>query len=304
MEELVLQGLAANCHPDRLHIRPIHRQRVPGLRILGEEHLLLRPLRQPPCPYPPLEGSQYSGHLLPWVTAHSELFFNGERMVLARYPNDKHTYTGKVVNPGTRIRTYAAIYWTNNVAEIEDYIGEKLESPVFNADKLRDKLSQWKDAKDIWVNIWANEYADMNLKISGIDHKTNNISLAQPVNYALASNRHARFFNILEEIDRPGEWYLDRDTKIAYLYPPSDLCEAAIELSILEEPVIKVIGASNLRFEGIAVESSCGHGIQLIGGDGNVISNCSIKNIGINGIFIGHFAKEFYGPDYFFGCHV
>lgn len=49
---------------------------------------------------------KYSGHLLPWVTAHSELYCNGEPMTLARYPNDGPTRTGAAVNPGTRVRSY------------------------------------------------------------------------------------------------------------------------------------------------------------------------------------------------------
>lgn len=153
---------------------------------------------------------KYSGHLLPWATAHSELFFNSNRMELARYPNGTTTRTGKAVKRGTTIRSFGAIYWTNDLAEIEDHIGKPLELPVFNADKHKDKLPQWKEAKDIWINIWGNEYADINHKISKIDYTNNNVYLAQPVNYGLGSNRVATFFNLLEEIDSPGEWYLDR----------------------------------------------------------------------------------------------
>lgn len=199
---------------------------------------------------------QYSGHLLPWVTAPSELYFNGERMTLARYPNKGNTRTGKVVNKGTRIRSYGAIYWSNELDVIEDHIGEPLVMPVYNANHMKDKLAQWKQADDIWVNLWANEYADMNMLIDRIDHDKNNVHLAQPVNYGLSSNRHVTYFNLLEEIDQPGEWYLDRKNSMLYFYPPSEIKD--VQLSLLEEPLIKLNGVTDVTLDGLTLEATCG----------------------------------------------
>lgn len=40
----------------------------------------------------------------------------------------------------------------------------------------------------------------------------------------------------------------------------------------------------------------------MLGGDHNRIVNCTIRNVGVNGVFIGHFSKQYYGPDYFLGA--
>ena len=106
-------------------------------------------------------------------------------MTLARYPNDGPTRTGPAVNPGTRIRSYAAIYWSNDLADIEEHIGEPLEMPVFNVDHMKERLAKWTHADDIWVNLWANEYADMNMRVDRIDVENNNV---------VSNNSYAKIF--------------------------------------------------------------------------------------------------------------
>ena len=41
--------------------RPVHRQLLAGLVLLGEKHLLPQSLRQPPIPYPAMERPQRRG---------------------------------------------------------------------------------------------------------------------------------------------------------------------------------------------------------------------------------------------------
>ena len=39
-------------------------------------------------------------------------------------------------------------------------------------------------------------------------------------------------YNLLEELDAPGEWYLDRQKGLLYFYPPSDCQEADVRFSV------------------------------------------------------------------------
>ena len=40
-----------------------------------------------------------------------------------------------------------------------------------------------------------------------------------------------KIINLLEEIDYPGEWFLDHETQILYYYPPEDFENADIRLA-------------------------------------------------------------------------
>ena len=53
-----------------------------------------------------------------------------------------------------------------------------------------------------------------------------------------------RYFavNQLEELDAPGEWYLDHDEGTLYLIPPLDLQDDHLTLSVNPEAVIRGVG--------------------------------------------------------------
>jgi hypothetical protein len=57
-------------------------------------------------------------------------------------------------------------------------------------------------------------------------------------------------FNLLEEIDQPGEWYLDRAKGVLYLYPSAICSKAIIDLSRLPGPMLTVTNASHVRHRG------------------------------------------------------
>ena len=72
--------------------------------------------------------------------------------------------------------------------------------------------------------------------------------------------------NLLEELDSPGEWYLDRATGLLLFYLPGDLSQALTEVSMLEEPLLSLINAANVIISGLTVEVTRGLGIYMEGG--------------------------------------
>jgi len=110
-------------------------------------------------------------------------------------------------------------------------------------------------------------------------------------------------FNLLEEIDQPGEWYLGRGTGVLYFYPPSDPSKASIEINMISTPMLTMEKVANLRLEGFvfdlarfdcavitdsercliagcAVKRIAGNGIQIKGGRENGIHGCDLHHIG------------------------
>ena len=80
-----------------------------------------------------------------------------------------------------------------------------------------------------WRYLWANKY----LPVTAIDTVANVFTITDRPGYPIATGRFWYGLNLLEEIDRPGEWYLERDPEAPggtfgklYLWPPPGAAEA------------------------------------------------------------------------------
>ena len=70
------------------------------------------------------------------------------------------------------------------------------------------------------------------------------------------------FRNALEELDAPGEWYLDRRTWILYFYPPSDVHKGVVYAPRLET-LIELKEAEHITFRGLTLECADGTAVLL-----------------------------------------
>ena len=93
-------------------------------------------------------------------------------------------------------------------------------------------------------------------------------------------------FNLLEEIDTPGEWYLNRKTGTLYFYPPGKLDEAQVQLSTLAGPFLETHGTSHLRVEGLTFELGCGNGAEISDGESVLLIGCTFRRLGNWGVSI------------------
>ncbi len=81
-----------------------------------------------------------------------------------------------------------------------------------------DRPKRWLDADDVWVHgFWTHDWADTYERVASIDTEKRVISTAPP-HGAYGYTKGKRFYalNLLEELDSPGEWYLDRQSGILY----------------------------------------------------------------------------------------
>jgi hypothetical protein len=93
-------------------------------------------------------------------------------------------------------------------------------------------------------------------------------------------------FNLLEELDRPGEWYLDRGTGQLYLWPTGDPKRQNIELGVLKSPFMTLNGASNIRMEGIVFDLGRYDGIQISRGENVQMVGCVVRRVAGSGVTI------------------
>lgn len=225
---------------------------------------------------------QSYGHGQPVVPAPLELFFNNQPLTLAHYPNSGSIKIGKVIDKGSVPR----IGDTSNRGGIFEYTDTR--------------HAKWAGQKDIWLQGTFNYgFADDNINIEKIDTLKKQIKLVTPHLYGLGNGRDFQAYtayNILEELDSPGEWWLDTKTGILYVWPPSTLETASITISVLETPIVSIINQTYTTLEGLTIEAGRGMGIYMEGGHHNTIAGCTIRNVGTSGIFMGQGAEANKGP--------
>jgi hypothetical protein len=182
-----------------------------------------------------------------------ELIIDGRPMTVARWPNDGDPLARTATAPsGTRIV----------------YSGKRPE--------------RWLQAKDVWLHgLWNTAWADFHVQVAAINPATKTITLAEPpAQFGVGADHPYYAYNLLEEIDEPGEYYLDRDEGVLYLWPPGDLAKASIQMSMLEDNLLEVNRAEHLCFRGLTLEASRGPLLEIAEGNAVRIEDCLLRSGG------------------------
>ncbi len=217
--------------------------------------------------------------------AHCELFFGGKPMTLARWPNqgqfEKITGFPEAAGKG------------------DDHGGKIGDLPggfLFSGDRPK----RWRDMSELWVHgYWAWDWANSYEHVGSLDNSTGLIKTAAPHGlYGFRKGQRFYFLNVLEELNQPGEWFLDRTSGLLYFWPPAPVATALVTrtrggteipettLSLLDQPLLKLTSASHITFQGLTLEATRGNAIEIRGGEDNRIAGCLIRNIGNNGVVI------------------
>ena len=208
-----------------------------------------------------------------------ELFFNHQPMTLARYPNNNEwmriasvPQTGETLFGGDE-RTGRGVHY-GRFAYAED------------------RVAGWRQNDDIWLQgYWTWDWADSFVKVEHIDIAKKEFILGEPHgSYGYSPNQRYFAMNILEELDSPGEWFLDKTSGILYFWPPSPVEEGRAFVSIMEDLMVHFDHTEYVRIEGITFEYTRGSVVRIEGGCHNLIGGCVIRNIGNDAVRIdgGH----------------
>lgn len=86
-------------------------------------------------------------------------------------------------------------------------------------------------------------------------------------------------YNAIEALDAPGEWFLDRETGILYVYPDGDLeTEGAAFSSTEAFAMLHTSLASYVVIDGIHINGSNSYGVWLGGGNDTIVQRVEIAN--------------------------
>lgn len=198
----------------------------------------------------------------PWV----DVYVNRRPMVLARWPNDGFVEIGKVSQgafrtPDTR---------KPGVFQYKDHRPES-----------------WHDVSDAWMyGYWGHLWAGSMIRIAQLDSTAHRITTAQSVNYGFREGYPYYYFNVLDEIDQPGEWYLDRRSGILYMYPPIDAAGALVQFPVCAVPFVKLTGVAHVRIQGLTFELGRTDGLIVNDGSHVLLAGCTIRQFGGNGVAV------------------
>ncbi|RMF98316.1 MAG: right-handed parallel beta-helix repeat-containing protein [Planctomycetota bacterium] len=210
----------------------------------------------------------------PTFSAPPELFVDGEPMRIAVWPNPGEPWIplGEVLDKGSVPRKGE----TDNRPGVFRYVTPRAE--------------RWVHADDLFIQgFFAWGFAEDTVGIARIDTEQGTFTTDGPHLYGFGGGRQPnlwvwRAVNLLEEIDLPGEYYIDRQNGYVYLLPPKPLQEAAIWISLLEEPFVEAQGPAHVRFEGIVFEYARGNGLVFHDAEDVEVAGCTLRNLGLLGI--------------------
>ncbi|HUS81405.1 MAG TPA: right-handed parallel beta-helix repeat-containing protein, partial [Armatimonadota bacterium] len=194
-----------------------------------------------------------------------EVFCNGERMQLARWPNEGFSHFADIVDTGSGLR---------------DRTGPERPG-VFSYEG--DRPERWRTEEGVWLlGYWARAYICEVARVGSIDTEKKQIALAVPMHYGLDTWGAKRFFalDVLEELDIPGEWYLDRKRGVLYFWPPAAPDRCAVTISMLKDPMIWMQGASWVTIRGVGLENGRLDAVSINKGDHDTVIGCTIRNVG------------------------
>ena len=221
------------------------------------------------------------GQISPRGTPGLEVFFRGKRMPLARWPNSGWERIAGVPQSGDSM--------LNAGLEREKrFDGVPVGRHYGRISYEGSRPSGWSPDTDIYLHgYWTFDWSDAFQKVASIDTLKHEITLSPPHhNYGYTKNQRFYCANVVEELDTPGEWYLDRNAGLLYFWPPEKLDSSSVSVSTLAEPFFLLDGVSYARIEGFDFAESREGAIIIRGGTGNLIAGCSMHNLGGEAVLI------------------
>ena len=250
----------------------------------------------------------------------TQLFVNGKRMIRARYPNfavDDHLVHGRG--------------YTDTLEPVAD---KNEMGFTYDPAKFTDKV--WAHPEKAVLHL-SHNWGFLQYRLKSVDRDNSSVYLAEggwQINFVgpsgevgmpdprirspwLFTNRRIFIENVFEELDAPGEWYVDEKESTLYFYPPEglDIKEATVEVPVLET-LVNFAGtqqqpARHIRFSGFRFAHTTstfldeyeapslgdwtihrGGALFFQGSESCTVSDCFFDATGGNAVFVSDYNRD------------
>lgn len=191
-----------------------------------------------------------------------EVFAGEQRLTLARWPNEGFARIADVLN--------------RDPVDVRGTKGDRAGIFVYEGDRPE----RWIGEQELWVHgYWFWDWADQRHRVARIDRNDRTIALEKPWHsYGYRKGQWYYAYNALSELDTPGEWYLDREAGVLYLWPTQGLDRAPITVSVLDS-LVQATDVAHITLQGLTFEGARGTAVT-IGGSDDALIGCTFRMIG------------------------
>lgn len=253
--------------------------------------------------------------------AFTQLFIGGERQIRARYP--KYDATNPLVSGNGYV----------NVKDVE----QSWPCTKFHFDPSTFTSKKWRKPQEAVVHLFPLDYwGNLQWEVRDVDWQDHAIELGWggfQLNEQLFGKAatgigksrlyhegyQSRFFveNVFEELDAPGEWYLDREQGTLYVMPRAD---ADLTNDLIEAPILACVVAfrgsqrrpvKHIRLSGFRVAHTAstfldtyespsrgdwtihrGAAVFLEGAEHCIVEGCFFDAVGGNALFLNGYNRK------------
>jgi len=204
--------------------------------------------------------------LLPKGFVPKQLLCDGERQILARYPN----FDAKDPLYGG----WAFVAPFPPAGAPEGHLWKR--TPLVKPEDVR----RWAHPEDVELDIFA-QYGWWNFiePVASLDPATRLLTLKKDCSYDLHPNNRYHFQNALEELDAPGEWFYDKHTGVLYFWPVKPIAQSEVRLPT-SDAFFKTKGAKNITIRDLTLTGCHGSAITFERAEDCLVEKCVITKVG------------------------
>ena len=201
------------------------------------------------------------------------VMFDGEQMILSRYPNSQlsddwpleyvgNSYPG--TNPGT--------------AERFDPDADPVPFTVAYTD---DVISTWTHNvnKIITFGYWYASWYGEARYLASINAANKTFTSQRPAFYGVSNGRPFCMMNVYEELDMLGEWYIDETARKMYIYPfdVEGGANPVIHMTKQEFDLVSISGADHVTVQGFDITMGRENGVAIRDSENVIVRDCEIS---------------------------
>ncbi len=199
--------------------------------------------------------------------------------------DEKGEYTPYWINLYLDSKTQQTAEWPNGIQNYDHYSKplsagstSKTSTDGGSFEVTTPRIFNWVNTdfdQAMTFGYFGNDYTYAANIIESVDTEAMSVTHAYGTSYGVASTNSRRYkvVNLLEELDIPTEFFLDRKTETLYYYPPYELEGKDLRLSINNSfPLISADGLSYVNFENLefygmhnGMSFSNSHHINILG---------------------------------------